>query len=913
MVKKYALIFFVLLAAGLSPARAAESKPAYNWASASGPVSGADGGLREIIVVSKTHFDIGFTGLPSEIIAWYRTEMIDRALETVEQSRGLAPEQRFTWTLPGWPLAQVLWPGQTPGRRERVMAALRDGSLAAHALPFTMHTESLELEEIVRGLRYAQVVSRSAGQSLPSAAKMTDVPEHAWILPTLLKRAGIGFLHLGSNEASAVPEVPLLFWWEGPDGSRLLTMYAGSYGSGIHPPKDWPHKTWLYMWMTNDNHGPPRPDEVGKLFETAAKELPGVNPVREQPLTGTDGGIIPPSERNTPYRRQESAAFSNGVKVRFGRLEDFAGAILAEKPELPVVRGDMPDTWIHGLLAMPVETALARNIRPQIGTLEKLDTLSGIWGIKTDSAADAVDAAYEDSLLYGEHTWGRDVKAYGYRYGDEWKKAVAAGHYDSLLQAFEEHRAYIRRADRTITPAIARLAGRLADSVDAPGRRLVVFNPLPWRRDAVVPASWDGADRFLARDLPPLGYRTFLPGEQKPAGILRHDRAEVIENDFFRVTLDPERCGIKSIVEQATGRELVKPGAKMAFGQYFYERFDTDRVELFQKEYLRNRPQWAFSDFGKPNLPPAKTHPYQSAGAAHAGMTVVVGAVSATATLQAPAEGIIPDSTTLRVTLYRGQPYVDLEWEISGKTPDSWPEGGWLYLPLNVDRPQFRLSRLGSVIDPAKDIVPGSNHDVFCLDGGMTVTGADGGVGLIPLDSPLVSIGRPGLWRHSPEFNPENADVYVMLHNNQWGTNFPQWTGGSWRSRVRLWSVRRGSTETESLLAPSWEARAPAVAAVSQAAGGRLPPEQGGLRLSRPGVLVTAFGRNPSGDGLLLRLWEQAGSAAPVRVELPGGMNVGSAQPCDLRGTAAGAAIAVINGSFTAPLEPYAPQSLLLK
>ncbi|MBU2573463.1 MAG: hypothetical protein KKH28_05245 [Elusimicrobia bacterium] len=62
MVKKHALIFFVLLAAGLSPARAAESKPAYSWVSAPGPVSGADGGLREIIVVSKTHFDIGFTG-----------------------------------------------------------------------------------------------------------------------------------------------------------------------------------------------------------------------------------------------------------------------------------------------------------------------------------------------------------------------------------------------------------------------------------------------------------------------------------------------------------------------------------------------------------------------------------------------------------------------------------------------------------------------------------------------------------------------------------------------------------------------------------------------------------------------------------------------------------------------------------
>ena len=30
------------------------------------------------------------------------------------------------------------------------------------------------------------------------------------------------------------------------------------------------------------------------------------------------------------------------MKVRIGRLSDFGDAIRAEKPELPVVRGDMP-------------------------------------------------------------------------------------------------------------------------------------------------------------------------------------------------------------------------------------------------------------------------------------------------------------------------------------------------------------------------------------------------------------------------------------------------------------------------------------------------------------------------------------------------------------------------------------------
>jgi len=170
---------------------------------------------------------------------------------------------------------QVLWPGQTGERRERVITALREGRLVPQALPFTTHTESLELEDLVRGFRFSSEAAILAGMPLPTGAKMTDVPEHTWLLPTLLTHAGVNFLHLGCNSASAVPQVPLLFWWEGPDGSRLLTMYNPDYGSSLRPPAGWPYRTWLYMWMTGDNHGPPNPDEVKKLFEHASKRTAG--------------------------------------------------------------------------------------------------------------------------------------------------------------------------------------------------------------------------------------------------------------------------------------------------------------------------------------------------------------------------------------------------------------------------------------------------------------------------------------------------------------------------------------------------------------------------------------------------------------------------------------------------------------
>jgi hypothetical protein len=76
---------------------------------------------------------------------------------------------------------------------------------------------------------------------------------------------------------------------------------------------------------------------------------------------------------------------------------------------------------------------------------------------------------------------------------------------------------------------------------------------------------------------------------------------------------------------------------------------------------------------------------------------------------------------------------------------------------------------------------------------------------------------------------------------------------------------------------------------------------------------VTAFGPNPDGDGLLLRLWEQAGQDGICRVRLPDGMGVTQAQPCDLRGRAQGEPIPLHGDSVEVPLTHFAPVSLILK
>ena len=290
---------------------------------AADPVAPTPPAVEQVWVVFKTHLDIGYTDRIEEVLRKYRVAMMDGALAVVEASRELPADQRFSWTLAAWPLTHVLGPQQDPARRARIERAVREGAITFHAWPYTTHTETQDLEELVRGPGYATRLARQFARPLPIGAKMTDVPSHSWVMPTLLAHAGVRFLQLGCNGTSAFLRVPPLFCWEGPDGSRVLCNYTPDYGSGLTPPPGWPSKHYLAMAMTGDNHGPPTTAEVESLRREAAKRLPG-------------------------------------VRVQVGSLDDFARAVLSENPDLPVFRADLPDTWIHGWLSIPLEANAAR-------------------------------------------------------------------------------------------------------------------------------------------------------------------------------------------------------------------------------------------------------------------------------------------------------------------------------------------------------------------------------------------------------------------------------------------------------------------------------------------------------------------------------------------------------------------------
>ncbi|MBX7257361.1 MAG: hypothetical protein K1Y02_13440, partial [Candidatus Hydrogenedentes bacterium] len=790
-----------------------------------------------------------------------------------------------------------------------------DGSLVVHAYPFTTHTETAELEGLVRGLGVSSALDRKYGLPLSTSAKMSDVPGQSWVIPTLFTHAGIRFYHMGGPLVNMTFNLPLMFWWEGPDGSRLLTLYNNGYGSEPLPPEDWPYKTWVYINMTGDNQGPPAPDTVKKDIEF--------------------------------YR-------SRGIEAKVGSLDDFANRILKEDLSgLPVVRSDIPDPWIYGVMSMPEACKRAHNTRPTIGALDQLTHLEKCWGVYLPSVSDAVSEAYIQSMRFSEHTFGLANQHYvKMPYGEAWDALWQRGlppNFEVMEESWREKASSIDEASRLVEGPYKEAMMTLADSVSVDEPRIVVYNPLAWPRDGevtlnvfhlpegnslkpvdggpLVPFAKVGPGletpyrviRFVAKDIPPMGYRTYVvSGEQAAPIALAADVSNgVIESPFFKATLDPKRGRIASLIDKRSGRELVDPSAPQGFGQYLYERFGYKQLADWTAKSLYPQYEMHKLMFSAYDMPQDST--YSSAFPADMTLTVETSSidVSATMTGAIPGPGQ-PQQVSIRLRLSGETPVADLEiaWQ---KQPDGWPEAGWMCLPFACANPTFRLGRLGADLDVAKDMtVENANYHFSWVDTGVAVyDGSSGaGVAVCPLDSPLVSLGEPGEYKFDARYVPDKPCVYVNLYNNQWRTNFAAWIGDGRRmsSRVRIWAFEKFASEP-ALYSPSMEARFPLAAARSTARPGSLPPTQAGITLSRKGVAVTAFGPNPDGKGTVLRVWEQGGVSGDVVVTLPESLGAKHAQPVTLRGEPLPnqSPIPIVNNALTLSLGAYAPASLVLR
>ena len=324
--------------------------------------------MKKVIVVSKTHLDLGFTDYAENIKGKYIHSFIPEAIDLAEKVN-TNDKKYFVWTTGSWILKEAL---KNPTQKARLEKAIKDGNIVPHAMPFTTHTELLDEDSLDFGLSLVDNLDKIRGRKTISA-KMTDVPGHTKGLVSILAKHGIKLLHIGVNGASALVDVPPCFLWKNSD-DEIVVIYSGDYGGAF---KSDLVDEILYFDHTLDNHGAPSPEKVLEKIKKIQGEYPG-------------------------------------YEVTAGTIDDFAEVIWDVREKLPVFEGEMGDSWIHGSATDPYKSASLRtliNLKNQWlndGTLDR----------NSDEYENLVDAI----LCIAEHTCGMDSKTYFSDYGHYLKK-----------------------------------------------------------------------------------------------------------------------------------------------------------------------------------------------------------------------------------------------------------------------------------------------------------------------------------------------------------------------------------------------------------------------------------------------------------------------------------------------------------
>lgn len=341
----------------------------------------------EILVIFKTHLDLGYTDLAANVERRYMEEFIPHALDLAEAMKD--SEDNFVWTTGSWLIDRFLKRSPDAARMER---AINDHLIAWHGLPFTMHVEMMDAPLYKYGLSISKRLDEKFGRKT-IAAKSTDVPGFTKAAVPLLAKAGIKLVHIGVNPVSAVPDVPNIFRWQ-VDDSEIFVIYDKSYG-GITPIPG--TDKLLCFAMTNDNQGPQNPDDIKAFYDDLRAKYPG-------------------------------------AKIRATDLNEVAAALVEADPELPIFTGEIGDSWAHGYQTDPRKIMTYRTMLRYAADLPDLQK----------------ESVYSELLKVAEHTWGtcgiKYINDDGNYCRKDFELARKMGKYAYSELSWQEQRDYVNAA-----------------------------------------------------------------------------------------------------------------------------------------------------------------------------------------------------------------------------------------------------------------------------------------------------------------------------------------------------------------------------------------------------------------------------------------------------------------------------------
>ena len=803
-----------------------------------------------LFLVPHVHLDVGYTDYQAKVSAT-QSRILDEAMDLVAQH----PAFRFS-TDGEWNLDQFLH-SRTPAEHDRIVEAIRQQKIYIPAQSSNILTGFPTAETLIRSLYPSANFSRVHGTAL-NYANITDVPSYSWSYASILAAAGIPYFLAGSNNDRA----PVLlqghlnentpFWWEGPDGGKVLMWYSRHYMQmqflfGLPPITQAGEEVLpLFLQMYR------RPGYLANAAILFGTQVENTDLFPQQAALADEWNAL------YAYPHIEYSGFHDAVA---NIAEQFGQAI-------PTVRGDGGPYWEDGIGSDALYAGIERENENRAPSAEKLATLGTLVNPRLAVDREELRSMWANMVLFDEHTW------------TSWN-SVSDPDSDQAVEQLRVKDSRATRATDQRNDILRRGMATLADSIAAGVDSLIVFNPLNWKRNGEVTIDLDRGkeivDRatkepvsyvvlhehpnsreveFRATDVPPVGYKVYeLRAARTPPPAPQRITSTTIESPFYRVELDPTSGSIRSIYDKELNKELVDTQSSWRFGQYIYVTGgDEEPNSILQYRAVSPRPE---------------LHPH----AAKDGRVIAVEETpwSWRAELTSSTQDTPEIHTEIRV--YKGEKKIELIEDID-KKPELKKEAVYFAFPFAMTHPQFQYEIQNGVVDPAKDMYPGAGHEWFSIQHWISVQQDGVSATVMPLDAPLATFGDINRGEWPTEFGQRPGNIFSYVMNNYWHTNYRAAQGGHFRFRYLISSAPR--TDAAALSRMGWEESTPLEQnqVRSQDKALDLPRPLNGneasfLTIDDPNLLLNTWKPAEDDQGTILRFIDLGGEPRTVTIHTP--------------------------------------------
>jgi alpha-mannosidase len=649
-----------------------------------------------------------------------------------------------------------------------------------------------------------------------------------WNMPQLYQNAGIdAFItqKIGWNAINVFPH--RVFWWQAPDGSRILAYFPFDYVNQVDNP--YQLVDWLRQFEANTG--------FGKLLI-----LFGVG----------DHGGGPSLEMIDRIERLRSLDVF--PRIEYGTAASYLGWLRAQKlDDVPVWNDELYLEYHEGTFTTQAKVKESnRRTEVLLGNAELLSTLASRHGRPYQHQD--LEVAWKHVLFNQFHDIlpGSSIREVYVDTPEHYKVAEEIG------------RNEIERSLETIAKAVdtSRLSFR---------RVVLVFNPLSWqRRDLVrvalpaggtasyaifddtgmeLPSQTITTGRytrellFIAESVPPLGYACFELREQASKATATDLVAgeKSIENQHVRVAVDSTTGWLASIFDKGAGREvLAGPGNELQLLEDKPDAWDAWNIGLTGVSYPSTLRSIEVVERGPVRTVLRVTRDYLKPGTKK----------------EYPTEDFPTSFFTQDIVLYAGIDRIDLTTKV-----DWWEDKTMLKVafPVSVSAPTAtyeipfgtiaRSTVKGTSIADAKVEVPAQRWADL----------GDGSYGVSLLTRSKYgfdikgSTMRLSLLR-SPKWPDPTADRGA--HSIEYAL-FPH--TGSW---AQAGTVQRGLELSNPLLVVQTEAfRGGSVPP--------LPPRYSFVALEPDNLVVSSLKRSEDGEAWLVRFYDATGAGGAATLTLP--------------------------------------------